>query len=61
MFARERLRHDHVTPTTDAEGSASLASESVAIRSHRDADGGAVLAEVVPLLEHREEELRRAA
>jgi hypothetical protein len=61
IFAHERLQHDHATPITDAEGSASIASESAAIRSSRAGDGATVYAEVVPLLEGGDEELRRAA
>ncbi len=64
-FARERLRQDHGTPDTDADGTASVASESVALRASRTEDAAAVHGELVPLLdgtpEHEHVPHRRAA
>lgn len=51
LFARERLRQDHVTPATDADGAASLASESIPLRRSRTQDGAAVSAELIRRLD----------
>ena len=54
LFAQARLRHDHDTLATDAEGASSLAADSVALRASQTEDGAAAAGEL-------EAELERAA